>query len=305
MANFIYDLGKAKKYWNWKRIRNNIKFIIKNDFEDEKYRLKDETIEDCMYEFDELKNNIIHLSVMGEVESVRKLQEEPKSFSRFGDGEINVMKGQDTAFQKYDPELAKKMKKILMEKKDNLYVGLNSSYFQSPTKYSERNRKFYRLYGTEFRRFFVNICDPENQYLDACCWGGYFRHGAGFDLDKHFINVKNLFNGKKIAIVCGEGILDKLEYDVFELAKEKKFVYAPKKDAFSKYDEIVQEIQDKIEKDYLVCIILGMTATVLAADLADLGYIAWDVGHVAKDYNAYMSKAEKTDAVIDEFFAPD
>ena len=58
-------------------------------------------------------------------------------------------------------------------------------------------------------------------------------------------------------------------------------------------------------KDFLVCIILGMTATVLAGDLADEGYIAWDVGHAAKDYNAYMEKTEKTDAVMDSFFAPD
>ena len=122
------------------------------------------------------------------------------------------------------------------------------------------------------------------------------------------VNLKEILKiaeEKKIAIVCGEGILDKLDFDVFELAKEKKFVYAPRRDAFSKYDEIIKKIENNVEKDYIVCIILGMTATVLAADLADLGYIAWDVGHVAKDYNAYMQKAEKTDTVIDAFFAPD
>lgn len=48
-----------------------------------------------------------------------------------------------------------------------------------------------------------------------------------------------------------------------------------------------------------------MTATVLAADLADKGYTAWDIGHAAKDYDAYMRKEEKTDEIIDRFFAPD
>ena len=48
-----------------------------------------------------------------------------------------------------------------------------------------------------------------------------------------------------------------------------------------------------------------MTATVLAADLADMGYTAWDIGHAAKEYDAYMRREEKTDAVMDKFFAPD
>lgn len=305
MGSFFNDLNKAKKYWNWKRIRNNIRFLIKNDIEDEKYMLKDEAIEDAVYEFEELSQSIKHLKVLNEIESIEMLSEKPKSFARYGDGEINVMNGEDTAFQKYDSELARKMKKLLIEKKDNLYVGLNSSYFQSPVKYSARNRKFYRLYGTKFRRFFTAICDPENVYLDACCWGGYFRQGENFDLDEHYKNVRNLFKNKKIAIVCGEGILDKLDYDVFDQAEEKMFVNAPKRDAFSKYQEIIEEIEKRVPKDWLICIILGMTATVLAADLADLGYIAWDVGHVAKDYNAYMNKTDKTEEVMDAFFAPD
>ena len=46
--------------------------------------------------------------------------------------------------------------------------------------------------------------------------------------------------------------------------------------------------------------LIALPATVLAADLADMGYIAWDIGHAAKDYDAYMKKVDKTDAVIDK-----
>ncbi len=298
-------IAKLKKFWSWKRIYNNLKFLMKNDLLEEEYRIKDETIEDIVYEYDELKQRLPFLTVYNEEKTIEILQEQPKSFARYGDGEINVMQGESTGFQEYNPELARKMKEQLIKKRDNLYIGLNSSYFESPVKYSDRNRKFYRLYGTPYRRFFNAICDPDNVYLDACCFGGYFRHGDSFDFDTHFQKVRNLFKDKSIAIVCGKGILDSLKYDLFELCQKRIIIDAPKINAFSEYDAIIQRIKDNVPTNYLVCIILGMTATVLAGDLADEGYIAWDIGHAAKDYNAYMEKIAKTDEVIDDFFAPD
>ena len=137
-------ISGLKKHWNWKRIRSNLKYLIKYDLLDEKFRIKDETIEDCIYEFDELSRTLPRLTVLNETETVKILKEKPKSFSRYGDGEVSLMRGEDSAFQDYDPELARKMKKLLVEKRDNLYVGLNSSYFQSPVKYSDRNRKISR-----------------------------------------------------------------------------------------------------------------------------------------------------------------
>ncbi len=298
-------LHSLKKYWCWERIKNNVKFLIKYDLVDEQYRLKDEIIEDCVYEYEELKKSLVYLKVLNEIETVKLLAECPKSFARYGDGEIHVMCGNDAPFQKYHPELARKMKDILIKKRENLYVGLNSSYFQSPTKYGPTNRKFYRLKGTEYRRFFNEICDQENIYLDACALGGYFRQGESFDIDQHYQNIRNLFKDKKICIVCGEKILDKLEYDLFDLSAEKTFIYAPKKNAFDEYDSILSRVTSEVSKDTLVCVVLGMTATVLVADLADEGYIAWDVGHSAKEYDAFMRKIEKSDKVINDFFAPD
>lgn len=298
-------INGLKKHWDWKRIKSNLKFLVKYDLMEEKYQIKDETIEDCIYEFEELNNSLMRLHVLNETETVEVLARNPKSFARYGDGEVSLMKGEDSAFQKYDPELARKMKEILIRKRSNLYVGLNSSYFQSPTKYSDRNRKFYRLYGTAYRRYFNAVCDPENVYLDACCFGGYFRQGDQFDIDSHFLKVRELFKDKKIVIICGKGILDPLEFDLFGLAACKQIIDAPRKDAFSVYEQLLETITKSISKDNLICIILGMTATVLAADLADRGYIAWDIGHAAKDYDAYMRKLEKSDKVIDKFFAPD
>ena len=272
---------------------------------DEWYRLKDETIEDCVYELDELSERLPRLRVFEESDTIDLLMTEPKSFARYGDGEIDIMKGRDVPFQIYNDELARKMKQQLIEKRDDLYIGLNSSYFHTPTKYSKRNRRYYRIYGTEMRRFFNDVCDRNNQYLDACCFGGYFRHNEEFDIESHFAKVRELFRDKNIAIICGKGIMDSIDYDLFELSKKRIIIDAPKKNAFAEYNNIIKDIENNVPKDYLVCIILGMTATVLAGDLARMGYIAWDIGHAAKDYDAFQKKIKKTDDNIDSFFAPD
>ena len=51
--------------------------------------------------------------------------------------------------------------------------------------------------------------------------------------------------------------------------------------------------------------ILGPTANALVYKLSQKGYIAWDIGHLAKDYDAYMKKIEKNEKNIFEFFKPD
>lgn len=286
-------------------IKDNLKFILRYNLEDEFYRAKDEAVEDAVYEYEIDKKIFKTLDIKSPDETLQILLETNKSFCRLGDGEIDIIKGKDCPFQKYDAKLAQKMVTILAHRKENLYVGLNGAYFDSPFKYIERNHKFYRQKGTEFRRFFVSVCDVNSIYLDACCFGAYFRFDENYDYEGHYNKIKQLFRNKKITIVCGKTVFDKIDYDIFELCEEKNYVYGPSKNAFSEYDSIIEKIKLNVPKDHLVCIILGMTATVLAADLADIGYTAWDLGHIAKDYDCYMKKMEKSESNMSSFWAPD
>lgn len=300
---------KLSKYWNLKRIINNVKYFVKYDFAEKEldiiYKAKDGAVEDCVYELEEDKIILKNLFVLDEIETFNSLQTNPKSFARFGDGEISIIQGKDCNFQKYDPVLAKKLLMLLQTKRDDIYVALNRSYFHSAFNYSENNHRFYRLFGTEYRRFFINVCDPTNIYLDACCFGGYFRLKEDTNFDLVYERNKNLFRGKKLAIVAGEGLLSKLQYDVFEYAEEKIIIPAPSSNAFSKYDDIIREIETKVPKNYIVCLILGQTATVMVADLTDKGYLAWDIGHLPKDYNAYMNKMARSKENLESYWKAD
>ena len=55
----------------------------------------------------------------------------------------------------------------------------------------------------------------------------------------------------------------------------------------------------------LICLIVGPTSKVLAYELAEKGYIAWDVGHLCKDYNSYKNSESRTADNIKKFYQPD
>lgn len=307
MRNIKKNLKQAKRIL--RRIIRNLKYFWKYDLQEREeeltYLLTDKIIEDCVYELEEDKKLLPNLNILDAEESINLLLNYPKSFCRYGDGEIKIMKGISQAFQTYDKELADGLRRNLIQKRDDIYVGINRAYFHSPINCSAENKRFYRINSYKYRRFFFEVCDPDNLYIDAGCLTAYYRFDDSYDYDKHYSKMIKLFEGKKIALVSGQGVFEKLKFDVFKEAKDKIIIHGPSKNAYSQYNTILNEICEKVPKDYIVCLILGMTAKVMVPDLTDRGYIAWDVGHLAKDYNAYKSKKEKSQKNIDDFWAPD
>lgn len=306
---WVNKIQKIMKNWSIKRFFLNIYYLGKYSLDqvqfEQAYTLKDEVLEECAMELEDYRRRLVRLQILDAQQTIRMLMEQPKSFTRFGDGEIHIMQGMDQPFQKYDPELAEKMHEILAKKRDDVYVGLNHAYWESPADFAERNRKFYRVNSTRYRRFFTEHCDRSNVYLDAACFGAYYRFDDKYDYEAHYSRIKTLFSGKKVAILSGEGVFEKLDHNVFEEAQSQIIVHGPRIHAFSEYNSILEKIEKEVPKDHLICLILGQTATALVPDLTDRGYMAWDVGHIAKDYDAYMKKTAKTAKNIDAFWAPD
>ena len=96
-----------------------------------------------------------------------------------------------------------------------------------------------------------------------------------------------------------------MNYDVFEEAAHKEIIFAPRINAWSTYKQIMKKALT-YSKDTILCFILGPTATVLAYELSQKGYVAWDIGHMAKDYDRFRkSKSRGNESAWDDFFAPD
>ncbi|WZV04682.1 GT-D fold domain-containing glycosyltransferase [Lentisphaerota bacterium WC36G] len=116
--------------------------------------------------------------------------------------------------------------------------------------------------------------------------------------------IQKLWKNRDISIICGEGIFDNIEVNIFDCASSIDYQYAPNHNAFKDYDKILNQALT-IDKNRLIIIILGPTASVLACDLTVQGYQALDLGHIAKDYNSFVLNSNKDKKELKKFFAPD
>lgn len=255
-----------------------------------------------IYEMQDLgKQNI--MQVLDYEETVSLLVNKPKSFCRFGDGEIVLMNGQSISFQEYDSELAEGLKKILSDNDKTMYVGINYNYFHSTRQLNEFNRKFYLTEVKPYRDFLNKICNKDRTYI-AAGFNQLYMALDNYDYKKHYDNLIKLLEDKEIVLFAGNGIIDKLKYNIFDYAKSCIYETGPIKNAFSDFDNLMERSR-KYPKTKVICFILGPASKLLVATLNQEGYMAWDIGHLAKDYDAYCQNIEKTDNNIIEFYRPD
>ena len=102
--------------------------------------------------------------------------------------------------------------------------------------------------------------------------------------------LKKIWENRDITII--EGYLSRLGVgnDLFDKANSIRRILCPSNNAFSKYTEILKESM-KENKNRLILIALGPTATVLAYDLYLNGHQAFDLGHADIEYEWYLRKA--------------
>lgn len=276
-----YDLNKQEKYNSSALMELNEEF----------------------YRYKVLRSDEERLDVLGHKETVELLLQKPKSFCRFGDGEIDIISGKSIPFQKYDKNLAEILLRILSIQIENLYVGINYNYFYDINKLNNLSKGFYLVNSKKYRDFLLKYCNRERKYISAG-FNQLYAMYSDYDYAQYYGSIKKLFSGKEIVIFAGDGILDKLEYDVFELAKTKEYISGPKINAFDKYEELLEKARCVPPRKTLV-FILGPCSKALVYNLTKEGFIAYDVGHLAKDYDAYMRGMEKTDKNIIDFCKPD
>lgn len=236
-------------------------------------------------------------------ETVNTLLNHPMSFCRFGDGEIDLIHGQSIPFQQYDKKLVAIMKNILSTNIPNMYVGINYNYFHSTKNMTEQTRRYYLVAAKKYRDWLNENACKDRTYI-AAGFNATYVSFTNFDFDSYYIKLKNLFKDRDIVVFVGKNILSKLQYDIFEDAKSKTIEQGPRLNAFSVYNEVLNKAR-QYGKDRTLCFILGPASKALVYQLTLEGYMAWDIGHMAKDYDAYMNKINKNPENIIKFFSPD
>lgn len=289
--------------------------FVKNIIYLSKYNLKDFhkdkiAIEELKYAVNHIKYEVAsdletvqRFKINSADETLDKLVNTSSSIIRFGDGEINLMAGNSIPFQHADEKLAERLKEALADCSDNLMQGI-PLLFASHMGNNIEAIHFTRAFYGKYHNFIVQNLNKDREYYDVSTTYRYIGNG-GTDvsfLEDYYNKFISIWKDKDIAVICGDRIFNVIDNNIFDFASSVEYIYAPSTNAFDKYEEI-KERALKIDKHKIVIIILGPTATILAYDLFKQGYRALDIGHLAKDYDAYKKKLESTDENVFKFFA--
>lgn len=237
-------------------------------------------------------------------ETVSLLGEEPRSFVRLGDGEIDCIEGIDIPFQKYDKRLGDCLREMVEGYREDVYVGINHGYFNPTYDMLETVRRFYALRGRQYREWLLAHCSRSRPFWIAAGFNQPYMTYREFDFEGYYDRIMRLFEGKNLVLFIGKGLMQKTTSDVFRLAKSLDCVPCPSSDSFASIDQIVDKSRSYPE-DTLLAYCIGPAAKYAVWALSREGRLAWDLGHLPADYDAYVSGTGRSSSEIAEFFAPD
>lgn len=232
--------------------------------------------------------------IINKNELVEQLITSNKSIARYGDGEFGLIYGGSNGFQQYDENLSVKLRNILISDNSNLCVCIPGT-INSLKGYCKHSKRFWRVYKGQKIKKILNLLNLNKIYYDSFFSRPYIGqrkdNNTYSKTQLYFNKLKQIWKEKSIVFVKGYGSRLGVGNDLFKNAKSIKRILCPNLNAYEKYDEILKECQ-KQPKNTLFILALGMTATVLAADLCALGYKALDVGHIDIEYEWFLMKAQ-------------
>ncbi|MBE5953783.1 MAG: DUF1792 domain-containing protein [Lachnospiraceae bacterium] len=218
-----------------------------------------------------------------------------KSMCRLGDGEFAVIAGVNRQkFQRADSRLGERLKEILKAKDENVLVCIADTYGDL-SKYNTDCKYNIRAYMTEeVRKQHYDLLDFQKIYYDTYVtrpYASYLDNNTDAP-KKRFDKLRKIWQDKKLLIIEGEKTRMGVGNDLFDNASDIIRILGPAEHAFDKYDELLAEAL-KQDRDRLVLIAMGATATVLAYDLSKAGFQALDIGHIDMEYEWMLAGTGK------------
>lgn len=238
-------------------------------------------------------------NIMTLEESINYIIKNKCSVSRLGDGELKLIIGLDVYFQPCINDIGQRIKEVLQSEESNHIVGI-PDVFGSLKKYRKKHRKFWERHLSLYRQDWYNCLDMDKTYLNAFISRIYMIYKDRTNCNYYFKMIKQLWNQRDIVII--EGCESRLGVgnDLFDNAKSINRILCPKKNAYNCYDEILEQAQ-KIDKDKIILLAIGPTATILAYDLYKLGYQAVDIGHIDIEYEWFLQNVEDKVAIKNKY----
>ena len=215
------------------------------------------------------------------------------SIARFGDGELSLIEGRSIRFQSYNEELAKKLKEIKTNEKCLVCIPNVFNKDLNKKQIVKEEYSFWKksnlVFGGMWNKYFHN----QNILGDAFISRFYMRYADKSNISDYVNKLKLLWDNRNIVFVEGEQSRLGVGNDLFNNAKTIKRIICPSVNAYDKYNEILDTIKNNVNKEDLIILALGPTATVLAYELSTLNYSALDLGHIDIEYEWFKMGATK------------
>ena len=215
-------------------------------------------------------------------ETINKIVSEKCSVSRFGDGEILLTENHPIGFQKADKMLSKRLTEVFLSNEANHLICI-SDVFEDINRYNRRARRFWRTHFYLYGYIWEKLIDKKRIYYNTFITRPYMDFASKSKSGEWFLLLQKIWVQRDIVFIEGEKSRLGVGNDLFTNTHSIKRILCPPRNAFDKYNTILSEAT-KLDKNSLILVALGPTATVLAYDLHKLGYQAIDIGHVDIEY---------------------
>lgn len=247
------------------------------------------------------------LNIMTPEETIEYILRHKCSIARYGDGEFELILQPeiDLGFQTRSGALAEKLSAVLGNRDPNLLVciPLALNTIQGRTLHSRMFWYSWSKRDDQHRRIVELIRTKGNgsyRFGDSQITRAYLAFQNDRIAEKTFTQIRKLWDARDLMIVEGEKTRLGIGNDLFDNASSIKRVLCPATNAFDRYDAIIEAVKS-VWNGELILLALGPTATVLAADLSDLGMQALDIGHVDIEYEWFLRGSKGHEQIPGKF----
>ena len=196
--------------------------------------------------------------------------------------------GRKIGFQKRNKELSKRLYDVLQTNEKDLLIGMPDPLnIENIVKFTDTTKKYWTKWIKNNIFKLILILNEKKTYYSSFITRFYILYKDKSKIFKYIEKLKKIWNKKDIVIIEGHQSRLGFNNSLFDNVKSIKRILCPSKNAFNIYNKILN-VALKIEKNKLILLALGPTATVLAYDLYKAGFQVIDVGHVDIEYEWYL-----------------
>ena len=240
-----------------------------------------------------IKDFLREIKIISPDDTLDEIINNNKSLSRFGDGEFNLIFGHKIGFQKLNKNLSKRLYDVLQTNENGLLIGIPDILnFENNDTFTNNSKKYWGKWIKKNKFNLVLILNKNLTYYSSFITRFYVSYKDKSKVSEYVKKLKKIWNKKDIVIIEGQKSRLGVNNTLFDNVKSIKRILCPSVNAYNLYNKILKAAL-KIEKNKLVLLSLGPTASILSYDLFKAGYQVIDIGHVDIEYELFLRNSSK------------